>query len=495
MNPLSPWVHLSLRHLTKKSHAQFLGERRNLQRVQTDVLKKLLAQSSTTLFGKEHGVATDWTPHVVAQKLKPTTWQDWEVWVERERQGQVNSLTENIQRFQPTSGSTFKRKWIPYTKQFLHEIDQASAVWMHDLYDQHPGLMQGRHYWSLSWLPDDLRHHMSNNDLAYFPWLKRQFLAQIMAVPDRVQHAASAQEARDQTLQHLLHCRDLSLFFVWSPTFLLGLCQELWDRRDEFDHRILRHSSSIQEMVQKLWPDLALISAWDTADAAPWAERVRDLFPRVVLQGKGLFATEAVVTIPVQGRTHLAYSSHYYEFQRTDGVIVPSWELRAGDRVSPLVSTGSGLWRYHLGDELFVDEIYEGCPILQFLGRQATVDMVGEKISHQVARDVLKSLGEKALIILAVDGTSSEKPHYQLVWEGVATAGLTQRVESLLSEHHHYRLARELGQLSPVSLHTCETSEQFFRELSDQMGWVLGDMKWEALVKIPRPHQVVSWNP
>ena len=493
MNPLSPWVHLSLRHLTRKSHAQFLGGRGNIQSTQTQILQRLFTQASQTTWGKEQGMTADWNARDVAQKLKPTTWLDWESWVEKERQGETNSLALNVQRFQPTSGSTFKRKWIPYTQNFLQEIDQATAVWMHDLYLNHPGIMQGRHYWSLSWLPDDLRSQMTNNDLAYFPWLKRQFLAQVMAVPDRVQHAATAKLAREQTLHHLLHCRDLSLLFVWSPTFLLGLIEELWEQRH--DHQCTSPANSVEDMVQRLWPKLALISAWDTADAAPWAEKIKQIFPRTPFQGKGLFATEAVVTIPVQNRPHLAYTSHYYEFQRSDGVIVPSWELRGGDRVSPLVSTGSGLWRYQLGDELLVEEIYQGCPVLQFLGRQQTVDLVGEKLTYQVAREMLQELGLNAFLLLAVQGNDDTRPYYELVWEGVAPAGMSQKVESFLSEHHHYRLARELGQLSPLRIHTCQSRGLFLRELAEQMNWVLGDMKWEALVKLPHPHKVVAWSP
>jgi hypothetical protein len=489
MHYLTGSVQLGLRHLTKKSHAKFLLERGRVQETQARILKTILRQSLQTAWGRENGLSAEWDAKDVAKNLKPTTWQDWEPWVERERRGEARSLAVDVQRYQPTSGSTFKRKWVPYTKSFLREIDQATAVWMHDLYQNYPGLLRGRHYWSLSWLPDDLRSQMSNNDLAYFPWLKRQFLAQIMAVPERVQHATSAHDAREQTIHHLLRCRDLSLLFVWSPTFLLGLCEELWDRR------AVPHATSMEDMVQRLWPKLALISAWDTADAAPWAAKVKNLFPHTKFQGKGLFATEAVVTIPVQERPHLAYSSHYYEFQRTDGVIVPSWELRGGDRVTPLVSTGSGLWRYQLGDELLVEEVYQGCPVLQFLGRQQTVDLVGEKLTYQVARNILQDLGHGAFLMLAVQGNEDTRPYYELVWEGAAPAGLSQKVESLLAEHHHYRLARELGQLLPLRVHTCQSSGHFFRELAEQMGWVLGDMKWEALVKLPHSHKVVAWNP
>ena len=357
MHPLSPWVHSSLRHLTRNCHARFLVERPRLREVQLAILRRLLAQSAETTWGRQHGVSPAWSYQHFAQKIQPSGWQDWQDWVERERRGETGSLAPDVERFQPTSGSTFRRKWIPYTKSFLGEIDQATAAWMHDLYLSYPGVSQGRHYWSLSWLPSELRQQMSNDDLAYFPWLKRLFLERIMAAPHHVQLAATSDEAKRLTLRHLVRCEDLSLLFVWSPTFLWGLCEELWLERDAYAEELdgaragnMRAARDMREMVAQLWPKLSLISCWDTADAAPWAKRVQALFPGIPLQGKGLFATEGVVTIPVQGESHLAYQSHFYEFERPDGEIVPAWELVAGERVSVLLTTGSGIMRLRTED-------------------------------------------------------------------------------------------------------------------------------------------------
>ncbi len=84
----------------------------------------------------------------------------------------------------------------------------------------------------------------------------------------------------------------------------------------------------------------------------------------------------------------------------------------------PLLSTGSGIWSYEMGDEVEVESLAEGCPILQFLGRKNTVDMVGEKMAQGSAREILSLMGSRALLFLAIQGDSGRKPRYELVIEG-----------------------------------------------------------------------------
>lgn len=492
MGLIQSGVHFSLRQLTRKSHAQFLAERKNLRLNQLAILRRLLGQSEKTIWGQEKGIRVNLSYDQLVAKVRPTDWNDWSSWVEREKKHNA-SMAISVNRYQPTSGSTHKRKWIPYTQSFLNEIDNATGVWIHDLYEQYPGLLNGKHYWSLSWLPSELRQEISNNDLAYFPWLKRLFLGQVMAMDDSIQRAATSDLARRLTIQKLIDSRELSFISVWSPTFLLGICQDFWNDKSFYareaskaTHKIILQSSCLEDCLKQLWPKLSLISCWQTADAASWAKKAQQLFVGIPFQGKGLFATEGVVSIPVQGKMHLAYQSHFYEFEKKNGDIVPAFELKAGDEVGVLITTGSGLWRYRMGDRVLVEEMIEGCPILQFLGREHSVDMVGEKLSFDAARDVLNKLGEKAIIMLANPGDHILKPGYELVWEGIAPKGLAEQTEALLKEHHHYLLARELNQLAPVKVRECTKSGEFFQRLAQDMNWILGDMKWEALMKLPK---------
>ncbi|MGA1524242.1 MAG: GH3 auxin-responsive promoter, partial [Planctomycetota bacterium] len=86
---------------------------------------------------------------------------------------------------QPTSGSSAAIKWIPYTRRFLTELDSALSPWLQDLYANHPGTRSGYHYWSISWLPEDMRAqsaHSLNDDMQLLRERKRWLASQTQAV-------------------------------------------------------------------------------------------------------------------------------------------------------------------------------------------------------------------------------------------------------------------------------------------------------------------------
>lgn len=61
------------------------------------------------------------------------------------------------------------------------------------------------------------------------------------------------------------------------------------------------------------------MSSWDTAGSKAWAEKLKEKLPSVQFEGKGLWATEGVVTIPYNDQYPLAYQSHFYEFEYLEG--------------------------------------------------------------------------------------------------------------------------------------------------------------------------------
>jgi hypothetical protein len=326
-----------------------------------------------------------------------------------------------VARFQPTSGSTSAIKWIPYTKQFLAELDGAIAPWLADLYRQFPRIARGSHYWSLSWLPTDMRddgHAELNDDMQLLSAGKRILAASTQAMPENVAMAPTSEGAAFASLVMLAADRHLAVMSVWSPTFALTMLEQLsqwresvadcldrgdWGNRQNelgflscprnlIQARLLRDWSGelSADFFSKFWPDLALVSAWDTASASRWAGLLQAYLPQASFQGKGLWATEGVVTIPYAGQHVLAYQSHVYEFEDLDsGVVVPCWSLQKDQRVAPVISTGSGFMRYRMGDELRVSGFIGQVPTLTFLGREDGVDLVGEKLSTMTALNVL----------------------------------------------------------------------------------------------------------
>jgi hypothetical protein len=211
--------------------------------------------------------------------------------------------------------------------------------------------------------------------------------------------------------------------------------------------------------VQALWPSLALVSAWDSSTSRRYAQELRQAFPHASFQGKGLWATEGVVTIPFQGGTPIAATSHAIELRcLATGAILPPWRVQDGQEVQPLLTAANGLIRYALPDRCRVTGFMGTAPCLEFLGRMGGVDLVGEKLDAVLAQQVLEAVGAELgctpISLLALDGSGEEVPHYCLLAApgpgAPAEASVAARAEELLGAIHHYRLARELGQLGPV---------------------------------------------
>jgi hypothetical protein len=423
---------------------------------------------------------------------------DFKSEVENQKNTGETILSPGVTRWEPTSGSTENRKWIPYSSEHLEEMNSAAAVWLGDLYRSHPGLLGGKHYWSLSWLPEDLRGITSSNDEELFPFYQRWLLKNTMLMPAAVSTLPLARQSWTATALLLLAEPNLRFMFVWSPTFLLQILDTITDRWSEFkellnqgrwgeDHEVLiqalgpapkRNLDGISKGEwRKVWPKLALISAWDSSSSQPWAEKLRAALPDVAFQGKGLWATEGVVTIPFENKKALAFQSHFYEFiDLSNGEVVPSWKVRRNSIYQPVLSSSNGLLRCKLSDRLLCTDFLESVPCFEFLGRIHSVDMVGEKISVDFVKDLFEPLREHEPICLLA--LHHPKPHYVLV----CAQGAKIDLESRLREQHHYRVARELGQLGEATVvHSDNPARYLSRIRSDRAE---GQLKMDLLIEI-----------
>lgn len=503
---------------TLAAAAQYPGYRRfvralgDLEATQRAVLRRLLTDAARTEFGRQQALAPDWTPEEMAARLPVTCYGNWEEMVAMQRaDAGATHLNEGCNRYEPTSGSTAKRKWIPYTRRLLDEFDAAAAPWLFDLARRYPATLTGRHYWSLSWLPDDLRGEGGANttdDIELFPWWKRWVMQGTMAVPSEVALCSTLEQSVFSTLVHLASCQDLTLISVWSPTFLIELLRKLSSRRRDVTAALVRNGCRRASLfsqwdgeltpafLRRLWPRLKLLSSWDTSTSATWAAQLRQLFPEAEFQGKGVWATEGVLTIPFGGKYPLALTSHYYEFRGLDdGPVIPSWQLEQGMVVQPVLSTGSGFWRYALDDRLEVTGFLESCPCFAFRGRQAGVDMVGEKLDHALAEDVLRRLSEAtgyrcvSLLARPFAEATGRRPHYSVLAEGPEDAvdRVIEHAEALLCELHHYNLAREMGQLDRAGAVVTSNAFCYYLSASGLDSTPLGARKLEPVLLLPEP--------
>lgn len=514
-------THQALRLACWQGDRRFAGQRDQLEAVQRERLARLLAALP------EAGRAGIDSWERWRDTLPLTRYADWRDRVNAQREGGAALVKSRLVRYQPTSGSSERLKLIPYTQQFLGELDAAIAPWMASLYRQHAGLRSGVHYWSVSWMPESQRHLLDgnfNDDSELLGGAKRLLAASSQAVPSGVAFAGAADDALFATLAYLLARDDVSLLSVWSPTFMLQLLDAVqqhgealvevlgsgyWGRRAASLRNLVPPHAPARarilaaalaappaELGLRLWPRLAVISAWDTADAAPWAAQLRLRFPQAAFEGKGLWATEGVVTIPYAGRYPLAYQSHVYEFERlADGAVLAPWELKEGDEVSPIISGGNGLLRYRLDDSLAVTGFYGRVPCFQFQGRRFGVDLVGEKMSPEAARQVLAEVALEAdlepVSLLAVDAAGAGRSRYLALFSQALAPGradpaaLAAAVERGLCRHFHYELARNLGQLEPAAALVVPDGWATYQQLAVGGGMIAGNIKPEPVRRVP----------
>ncbi|WP_153137937.1 GH3 family domain-containing protein [Paraburkholderia agricolaris] len=474
-------------------------------------LRDLLAANRDTAFGRAYGFATISDAAQYRERVPLHTYADLLPWIERAQRETAAVLSAQPPRFfERTSGNSALQKLIPYTPAFLGEMQRALVVWLADVYRQVPGIALGRAYWSMS-PPLQANGHAANgipigsaSDLDYLGGSIVAGLAPTLIVPSFQDDVA---EWRKQTLLTLIAADDLSFISVWSPTFLSSLLRPLFEADDPghaatlgwLDARLpIPRNAALRAALaegtcEPLWPRLAAVSCWMDGPSRQYATQLRARFPQVRWLPKGLFATEAVITLPFGSGEGcaLAIESHFLEFMFDDGRVCEAAELQRGDIAQVVVTTGGGLYRYLLGDRVQVVGFTGRTPRVEFVGRTgAQCDLVGEKLDETTVASVLKEIfTDPGEAVCLAPCATAEPPHYVLLIASStprAANAVATEVESALLRAFHYAHARRLGQLGPVQVRHLTGSPQrlagALQRAAEQTGIRAGDAKPRMLI-------------
>jgi hypothetical protein len=200
-----------------------------------------------------------------------------------------------------------------------------------------------------------------------------------------------------------------------------------------------------------LWPNLRVISCWTSAEAREVLSEIGRLFPGVTILGKGLLATEGVMSIPLRrfGGAVPAITSHFLEFVAPEsGRAYLVHELERSREYMPVLTTGGGLWRYRVGDRVRVTAIVDGIPVLEFVGRDDSVcDLRGEKLTAAFVGGVIETMrtGGALTGTFAMLTPTRDRTGYVLFTDAAFAHG--DMLDRLLRANPHYAYCRELGQL------------------------------------------------
>lgn len=495
---------------------------------QHQILFNILHDNRQTEIGKKYRFSSIKDVSAYKRLVPVLTYEDYAQYVERIALGEKSLLTrEPVLVLEPSSGSTAPSKYIPYTRSLRKEYHRALAPWIYDLITCYPRIIKGSAYWSITPVTHDTKAISGmipigfKDDSEYFGRFARYWIRKIFAVPKEVCELKDITVFRYVTILFLLKDKNLSLISIWNPSFLVLLLEPLWKWRGmlirdiesgtitstmkiapDLKKRLVRCLSpdsnrahelkrifdlrlgmagkqdSTGSLYKQIWPNLSLISCWVDGNAALYLSQLKNCFPDVEIQPKGLIATEAIVSIPLHGEKAgvLAVNSHFFEFiELSLGVQIDkgpietklAHELIIGKQYSVIVTTGGGLYRYHMQDCIKVVDFLKQCPIIVFVGKSdKIVDICGEKLNEQFVASVLDEVFNKYRIrpTFFMIAPHLDVPHccyrynlfLQLHNEQAVTNDtleeLNAEVELKMRMNFHYDYCRKLGQLQSLRI-------------------------------------------
>jgi GH3 auxin-responsive promoter len=498
----------------------------NPEEAQRRLLMELLKQNQGCAFGRQYGFNSITTLREYQEHVPVVTYDDLAPWIERIKRGERGVLTsEPVLAFEKSSGSASAAKYIPYTRTLRRQFQAALAPWITDMHRAFPGIARGSAYWLVT--PFSREREVTEGDIPigfesdteYFGSVQQWILRKTMAVPPELARVSELEDCIYLTLRFLLQARSLTFISVWSPSLLLIILDRLEQHgerlvRDLFDGkariaspvvakltsslvRDARQARNLQAMLRRgriepghLWPQLELISCWTSAASVSMKNQVEQRFPGVAVQGKGLLATEGIVSIPIEQYKSpvAAVTSHFLEFLDEDsGERRLTWELEAGREYSVILTTGGGLWRYRLADRVRVMGFAERTPLLEFIGKEDCVsDLRGEKLNTLfVANTLAKFDCCRTASFAMLAPSQADTPHYTLFLESArCQPDLPARLDERLRANPHYAFCRRVGQLGELRLFFIrrDARESYLKHCAT-LGQRPGNVKMTALDK------------
>ncbi len=506
---------------------------------QQAVFEKVVRDLAKSEYGKRYGITGKENYQEFAAKIPVQSYEQLQPWITQQlSQRKSRSITPHrIIHVEQTSGSSNAAKQIPYTVQLIKSFTNMFRIWAYDLLSNGLTPETGRMFISVS--PAIGKLKVQNNiqsgsegvsgseersasnrksesergsasnrkskskersasngefesDGDYLEEPLRSLVSRFLVTPP----AADWPNFQHQLALTLLEDEQLEIISVWSPTYLLVVLDYIERNKPLLDssltRRVLPCSDDSPIDWQKIWPRLKLISCWDSAMAQTSAARVRKLFPNVHVQGKGLLATEAPITVPlISARGCLPLLNDVLlEFETSEGTIKRLHELVDGERYQVIVTQQSGLTRYRLHDVVEVRGFFRQTAKLEFVGRANSVcDLAGEKLQEQFVRRTLTAILPQCDFLL----TPTDESHlgYVLLVDPQGTNrydetdrydGITVQADAALCQAHHYRLARDQGQIALLRMLFVPNLKSRLQDFHQEEGMKIGNIKEVALL-------------
>ncbi|MEW6129969.1 MAG: GH3 auxin-responsive promoter family protein [Acidobacteriota bacterium] len=503
---IKPFLHSHL--------SRFKNALQHPESAQTQVLEKIVAAFAQTQYGRSLNIRATDDYQNFAAKTPLVTYDDLSEWLTRQRQSEKNILVaEPVRFYEKTSGSAAAAKLIPYTQSLKNSFNRMFFIWLADLLDNLPGLQCGKTFISISpafqqneSTEQDKRVGLAD-DAEYLNRCAQALLKPFLVLPPAIKRLQEPMNFKHALALTLLAEARLEIISIWNPSFFEIILDYLESNTERLTHDLRRGAVTLEGVEftlkpasdarlallkktpilwDEIWREVKLISCWTSAQAKPASLRLAAKFPDAFMQGKGLLATEAPMTLPLIEAHGFAplLTEVFFEFLDERNQIKRLHELEIGSEYAIILTQQGGLYRYLIGDRVRVTGIYQATPCLEFVGRTAEVcDLVGEKLNAQFVGECFARLSTRSdfQILMPVMNPS---PHYLLVVDKLTTNAtvLQTELDTSLQEAFHYRQARMLGQLGGVQVLEAPRARDIYFTYYLGKGQKFGDIKPRHLI-------------
>lgn len=423
----------------------------DVRRVQRWVLDQKLEMHRESDFGRDHGFGSVRGVKDFRDRIPIASYDYFEPYIEQLAQGRNASLLgprEKLVMFALTSGTTGNSKKIPVTRRFIDDYRQGWTMWATQAVLDHPESIENPPHWkpkrilqlASAWNQFQTASGVPCGSISgLMASMQRRVVKSIYALPEIVQQITNPDAkyyvtlriaipqivgkvvtANPSTLMRLAHLGD-----QWKERLIRDIAQGTLDSqidvppsvRNHLEHT-LRHpdqksAGNLERIVERTghlypkdyWPDLKLAGTWMGGTVGYYLDQLPEYFGDVKVRDIGLLASEGRMTIPLQDGSPagiLDYLNSYFEFvpvkeiQSSQPVVLESHDLKVGEEYYILLTTSSGLYRYHIHDVVRCVDHFEAVPVLEFLNKGSQFSsLTGEKLSeYQIVYAVRKAAEE-----------------------------------------------------------------------------------------------------
>lgn len=488
--------------LNKRKYISFLKACKNPEIEQEKILLSTVKKNRDSEFGKLHSFSKIKSINDFQRYVPISSYDGYNSFISRIMAGNRNVLcSEDIKYFALSSGSSSASKFIPYTASLKQEFSNSVNPWLYDLLRNFRGLKYGTQFWIITPVSSKLKVPESKipigfeDDSDYFGKTGKNLIRSVMCLPDEINKISGNSNYFYLLAYFLLKDKNLRLISVWNPGLLISilkfikenfkqLCTDIAtgtirlpndeiseDRKiaDSFVSKKTKRGKFLASLtefkpaaVNAIWPKLEVISCWTDSWASVFIDEIKNLLPGIQIQGKGLLATEGVVSIPLKKLKYplLSIKSHFYEFLNlADKKVYLAHELKQNEKYEVILTAGGGFYRYQLNDIVEVKGYYKNTPLIKFISKSDIIsDICGEKLNENFIGDIFKIISKKFLtkkgFMFLAPQKNKDSFNYTLYLEkgiiksNIGIQTLLKALDTELMNNFHYNHCRKMNQLS-----------------------------------------------